>query len=78
MPDNDFNLIKPVDALGNITGLSPLKRREQRKHKKNQYQNNQSSEPKIPEESVEQELNEADTKNENGNEQNSGGIDYRA
>lgn len=35
MPDNDYNIIKPVESLHNIAGLNPAKRREQRKRRQN-------------------------------------------
>ena len=35
MADNDHNIIKPVDGLQNIAGLTPAKRREERKKQQN-------------------------------------------
>ena len=35
MPDNDYNIIKPVESLHNIAGLTPAKRREERKRRQN-------------------------------------------
>jgi hypothetical protein len=35
MADNDYNIIKPVDGLQNIRGLTPAKRREERKRRQN-------------------------------------------
>jgi hypothetical protein len=78
MPDSDFNLIKPVDALGNITGISPVKRRENRKNKRNQHQRNLSLEPENPEESVEQDIHETEDEKQNDNEQKNSEIDYCA
>ncbi len=58
MPDNDFNLIKPVDALGNITSLSSVKRREKRKRKKNQQHNNAQAELEQLNDSIDEQTNE--------------------
>ncbi len=33
MTDNDYNIIKPVDNLQNITSLAPIKDREERKRR---------------------------------------------
>ena len=33
MPDNDYNIIKPVEGLQNIAGLTPARRREERKRR---------------------------------------------
>jgi hypothetical protein len=33
MADYDSNLIKPVDSLKNITGMDPVKHREERKRR---------------------------------------------
>ncbi|MHC4132011.1 MAG: hypothetical protein ACYSSP_11230 [Planctomycetota bacterium] len=78
MPDSDFNLIKPVDALGNITGISPVKRRENRERKKNQHQPNKGLKPELPEESDELDIDQTDNETQNDNEQNNSGIDYCA
>lgn len=69
MPDNDSNIIKPVEGLQNIAALTPAKRREQRKrrqslNKKKEHQYEQ--EPDEPDESVDRneltsELNENDS-----------------
>jgi hypothetical protein len=37
MADYDSNLIKPVDSLKNITGLKPVKHREERKRRRQSY-----------------------------------------
>ena len=33
MPDNDYNIIKPVETLQNVAGLTPAKRRKQKKRR---------------------------------------------
>ncbi len=35
MADNDYNIIKPVEGLQNIAGLTGAKRREERKRRQN-------------------------------------------
>jgi hypothetical protein len=37
MADYDSNLIKPVDSLKNISGLTPVKHREERKRRQQSY-----------------------------------------
>lgn len=78
MADNDFNIIKPVEGLKNIAGLSPAKRREQRRP---QQQLHKESEEES--ESTEDELNESVDEQkldselaENQDDQHT--IDYRA
>lgn len=75
MPDNDHNIIKPVESLQNIANVTPAKRREERKRKREFHKEN--------EEEAEQKLNESvDEENlsgelaENGEDQHS--IDYCA
>jgi len=34
MPNNDYNIIKPVEGLHNITGLAAPRRREERKRRR--------------------------------------------
>jgi len=33
MADNNYNIIKPVEAMQNIVGLSPARRRQERKRR---------------------------------------------
>ena len=73
MADYDSNLIKPVQGLQNIGGLSPAKRRKERKRRR-----------QVPEESAEydESMTEEETvlqeQVENTDEQNESGIDYCA
>ena len=78
MADNDFNIIKPVESLQNIAGLTPTRRREERKRRQNLHE-----ESKEESEPAEGELNESvdeqdfsDELTEDGNDQHS--IDYCA
>jgi hypothetical protein len=82
MADYDSNIIKPVEGLQSITGLTPAKRREERKRRQ---QFKQESEEKD-----EQPMNESDqeqdtdntsegwTENQDNMNSESFGIDYCA
>ncbi|MHC4758642.1 MAG: hypothetical protein ACYTE8_08290 [Planctomycetota bacterium] len=78
MPDSDFNLIKPVDALGNINASTPVKRREDRKRRKNQHRQNHNIQPEIPEEFDDLQLEDEDVDTTKNSEQDKSGIDYCA
>jgi hypothetical protein len=85
MADYDSNMIKPVEGLQNITGLTPVKRREQRKRRQQFPEEN-----KEKDESAEGELGESVDKqdldnpakgraeDENGRNPDSVAIDYCA
>ncbi len=48
MADSDYNMIKPVEGLPNIPGLTPAKRREERKrrqHSSDEQNDNANEEP---------------------------------
>jgi len=48
MPDNDYNIIKPVESLHNIAGLTPAKRREERKRRQNMHaEHNEEAEQEL-------------------------------
>lgn len=48
MPDNDYNIIKPVESLHNIAGLTPAKRREERKRRQNMHaEQNEEAEQEL-------------------------------
>ena len=69
MAEYDSNMIKPVDGLKNISGLTPVKHREERERRRQlKHQNNENDETK-PEEEV---------RNENDINTDSIGIDYCA
>ena len=77
MVDSNHNIIKPVESLQNITGLTAAKRREERKKRQNPH------EQKGPQhELAKDELNESAEEDigseiaENGRGEHS--IDYRA
>lgn len=56
MPNDDLNMVKPVEGLQNITGLAPTKRREERKRKRDLHER-QSQKPGQNESSDEPEQN---------------------
>lgn len=75
MADNDYNIIKPVEGLQTIGGLTPAKRRKERKqrqdlHKQNEEQPEQKLNDSIDEQGLRSELAE--------DEGNQNTIDYRA
>ena len=77
MADNNHNIIKPVENLQNITGLTPAKRREERKKRQNSREQKDRQR-----ELVEDQLSES-TEEGIGNkiaesDQNEHSIDYRA
>jgi len=77
MADNVHNIIKPVEGLQNIAGLSPTKRREKRKKRQNLHEQEDRQR-----ELAEDELNESSEEDignkiaENGRDKHS--IDYCA
>ncbi len=80
MADNDFNIIKPVEGLQNIAGLTPTKHREQRKrrqnlHKKKKEKSKQELNESVNKQDIDNELLDNEL-TENDNDQHT--IDYRA
>jgi hypothetical protein len=75
MADKDSNIIKPVESLQNITGLTPARRREERKRRQDLHKKQQQEIEEEPNETIdEQNLSDELAENENG--QNT--IDYCA
>jgi hypothetical protein len=75
MADNDYHIIKPAESLQNIEALTPTKRREERKRKRNlTKQNSEESEEELNESVDQQDPGNELTENES--DQNT--IDYRA
>ena len=62
MPDNDYNIIKPVESLQNIGALTPARRRKERKHRQNLHEQNEEERKKEPDESSKKEPNESSRK----------------
>jgi hypothetical protein len=73
MAENDSNTIKPVEGFQNIAGLTPTKRREQRKRRQHLWQHRSDQRLNDQPESVEA----RDETNENEQDQQQS-IDYRA
>jgi hypothetical protein len=79
MVDKDSNIIKPVDSLHNIAGVTPTRRREERKRRQDSYRKKeQKPQQELNEPVDEQNLNDKSTENENGRNSDTTGIDYRA
>ena len=74
MADNNYNIIKPVENLQNIGGVTPAKRREERKRRQNLKEQNEQEPEQQLNESVEEDL--SNETNESQGEQHS--IDYCA
>lgn len=67
MPDNNSNIIKPVETLHNIARLAPAKRREQRKRRQDLQEQNKEKENQQNNEQISQQnpdQNPADSENE--------------
>ena len=75
MADNDYHIIKPTEGLQNIEGLTPTRRREERKRKQNLNKQNKKEPVEELNESVDQE-GPGNELTENESDQNS--IDYCA
>ena len=82
MADYDSNIIKPVEGLHSITALSPAKRREERRQRKQYGQKDEEKkEQHVNESADEQDLdNHSEVRNENQDNLSSDntGIDYCA
>lgn len=75
MPNNDYNIIKPVEGLHNIAGLTPAKRREERKRRQNMHaEHDEEAEQELNDSVEKQSAANAPTDNENDRHS----IDYCA
>jgi hypothetical protein len=82
MADYDSSIIKPVKGLQNIAGLTPAKRREERKRrqqlpKENKEEREQEMGQSVDESNLDN-TPQGRTENENGRDPDSIGIDYCA
>jgi hypothetical protein len=75
MADYDSNLIKPVDSLKNISGLAPVKHREERKPRQQLEQENKEKDETLQGEET---LPEVKVGNKSDINSESIGIDYCA
>ena len=48
MADSNYNMIKPVESLHNVAGLTPVKQREERNRQSKQKQQNPEKTPQEP------------------------------
>jgi len=82
MADYDSSIIKPVEGLQNIAGLTPAKRREERKRRQQlSKESKEEHEQEMGESVDESNLDnppQGRTENENGGDPDSIGIDYCA
>ena len=82
MADYDSNMIKPVEGLQSITGLTPAKRREERKHRQQlRQENKEKDEQQMNEAFEQQDIDNPDeewTENRGVPNPDSTGIDYCA
>ncbi len=75
MPDNDSNIIKPVEGLQTIAGLNPIKRRQERKRRQDQQEQNEEE----PQQEINESFDEESLSNEpTETEKEQSAIDYRA
>lgn len=76
MVDSNYNIIKPVEGLQNIRGLTSAKRRQQRKKKQNP--NEHKGEHKPDENELNAPVEEGLESQIAENDRNENSIDYRA
>jgi len=74
MADNNFNLIKPVENLQNVAGVTPTERREERKRKQQMHKQDEQQDEEVNEQTDEPTIEEEFLENENGKST----IDYCA
>jgi hypothetical protein len=75
MADYDSNLIKPVDSLKNISGMTPVRHREERKHRQHMHHEDSEKDETMQDETV---LSEETAPRENDINPDGTGIDYCA
>ncbi len=81
MADYDSNMIKPVEGLQSITGLTPAKRRQERKRRQQFNKESEEKDEQLINESAEQDMdNTSEVWTEKPDNMNSEttGIDYCA
>ena len=80
MAEYDFNMIKPVDGLQNVTGLAPARRREERRRRKQLKNRKDEKRETIIEENKEDKIsdNSFEDWSENENSSDNSRVDFRA
>lgn len=76
MADNNYNMVKPVEGLQNIAGLSPTRRRDEREHRQNPSQQQKDNAEQGPNEPVTEEDTNPDTDDDKQDQDHR--IDYCA
>jgi len=74
MVDSNYNMIKPVESLQNVAGVTPVKERKERNRQKKQKEKSQQEHEQIPDESLEAESGSETT----GQQDDPNSIDYCA
>ena len=74
MADSDYTIIKPVESLQTIQGVTPAKRRGERKQRQNAPHEHQEE----PETKADTERDEAATPQAVRNDDDPHSVDYRA
>lgn len=75
MAGNDYHVVKPVEGLQTISGLTPTERRDQRRHRRSLKEQKDEQSEQKPKGSTEQ-LDASDVNGAEEDQQHS--IDYRA
>lgn len=78
MPDNGYNIIKPVESPHNIGALAPAKRREERKKRQDLHEQDEEEPQQELNESTEENFNNEIPENQTEQHPDSAGIDYCA
>ena len=82
MADYDSNMIKPVEGLQSITGLTSAKRREEKKRRQQLNKESEEEDEQLMNESAQQQdmdnPSEGWTENQDNMDSESTGIDYCA
>ena len=73
MADNDYNTVRPVESLHNVTGLTPTQRRQERRRRQNAFAE-QSHDDQEPRDQTEHQPQAGDAGQDKGAEH----IDYCA
>ncbi len=77
MAEIDHNIIKPVESLHNIGGITPTKRREERKKRQNLNEQNQEQH-QLDEEQLNESTEENTSREIAENDRDDHSIDYCA
>jgi hypothetical protein len=80
MAEYDFNMIKPVDGLQNITGLAPARRREERRRRNKLRNRDDEKNETLKEENEVDNIPDNSLEDWSENEDGSDGsrVDFRA